>query len=121
VWALLADASSWTQWADFDEVEVEEGQGLGEVRRMRSGRYRSRERIVAFEPPRLFAYETSGLPMRDYRADVTLTPDDGGTRIRWHSRYRPKYPGTGRLMQRRLNTFLGDTAERLAKAAEARE
>jgi uncharacterized protein YndB with AHSA1/START domain len=120
VWALLADASSWTQWADVDEVEVEEGEGLGEVRRMRSGRYRSRERIVAFEPPWLFAYETSGLPMRDYRADVTLTAEDGGTRIRWHSRYRPKYPGTGWLMERRLTTFLGDTAERLARAAEAR-
>jgi Polyketide cyclase / dehydrase and lipid transport len=86
---------------------------------MRRGRYRSRERIVAFEPPGLFAYETTGLPMRDYRAEVTLAAEDGGTKIRWHSRFRPTYPGTGRLIQLRLTGFLRDTAERLARAAEA--
>jgi uncharacterized protein YndB with AHSA1/START domain len=35
VWALLADARSWTRWAGFEEAHVEEGEGVGEVRRYR--------------------------------------------------------------------------------------
>jgi uncharacterized protein YndB with AHSA1/START domain len=120
VWALLADAGSWTSWAGFDEAAVVEGDGLGEVRRIRSGRVESRERVIGFEPPGRFAYELlSGLPIRDYRAEVTLTPGtDGGTEIRWHSTFRPKVPGIGWLMLPRLRQFIARTAEGLARAAE---
>ena len=121
MWALLADAPSWRRWAGFDEAEVEQGQGLDEVRRVRRGRWESRERVVAFEPPRRFEYELTGLPMRDYRAEVTLTRADGGTDIRWHSTFRPKYPGTGLLMRRQLRKFLATTSEGLAREAEREE
>jgi hypothetical protein len=54
-----------------------------------------------------FAYEfLSGLPVRDYRAEVTLTPaSDAGTHIRWRSRFAPKIPGTGWLLRRQLRGF----------------
>ena len=119
VWALLADVSSWPEWADFDEAEAESGSGLGEVRAFRHGRTRTRERVTAFEPPRVLGYDlVSGIPIRDYHADVTLTPADGGTHIRWHSTFRAKVPGTGWLIRRTLQRFVADTAERLARAAE---
>ena len=120
VWALLADARTWPQWASFEEAEVEEGEGVGEVRRFRLGRITSRERVTAFEPPRRLGYEfLSGLPIRDYRAEVTLTPTvSGGTDIRWRSTFAAKLPGTGWALRRRLHQFVGETADRLARAAE---
>ncbi len=119
VWALLADVRTWPQWADFDEAAVESGSGLGEVRSFRHGRTRTRERVTAFEPPHRLDYDfLSGLPIRDYHAQVTLTREDGGTHIRWHSTFRARLPGTGRLIRRGLQRFVADTAERLARAAE---
>src|SRR5687767_2547080 len=84
VWVLLADVRSWTRWAGFEEAHVEGGEGVGEIRRYRRGRVTGRDRVTALEPPRRFAYEfLSGLPLRDYRAEVTLTPAfDAGTHIR---------------------------------------
>ena len=122
VWALLADAGSWPTWAPFDEAQVESGQGVGEIRRFRSGRVTSRERVVALEPPRRFAYEfLSGLPIRDYQAEVTLAPTaEAGTAIRWRSSFRAKIPGTGWVLRRNLTKFIAKTAEGLAREAEQR-
>jgi carbon monoxide dehydrogenase subunit G len=121
VWALLADVRTWPEWADFDEAEVESGTGIGEVRAFRRGRTRTRERVTVFDPPRALGYDlVSGIPIRDYHADVTLTQEDGGTHIRWHSTFRAKVPGTGRLIRRELQKFVADTAERLARAADSR-
>jgi uncharacterized protein YndB with AHSA1/START domain len=121
LFALLADARTWREWAPFDESDVESGRGVGEIRRFRKGRVKSKERVVALEPPRLFAYEfLSGLPIRDYRAEVTLDPaPDGGTSVRWHSTFRPKVWGTGWAMRWSLERFIAETAEGLARAAEA--
>ena len=120
VFALLADAPSWSRWAPFDEAVVEQGDGVGEVRRFRTGRVTSRERVTVLERPRRFGYELlSGLPIRDYRAEVTLTPDPGGgTQIRWHSKFAAMVPGTGWIMRRRLGRFIAETAAGLARAAE---
>jgi uncharacterized protein YndB with AHSA1/START domain len=119
VWALLADARSWPRWAPFDEATVEEGRGVGELLRFRTGRRTTRERVTGFEPPHRLAYElVSGIPIRDYRAEVTLTPDGAGTAIRWHSRFEPKIPGTGGLVRRPLQRFIEETVEGLAREAE---
>jgi hypothetical protein len=110
------------RWAGFDEAHVEVGQGVAEVRRYRRGRVTGRDRVTNLEPPRRFAYEfLSGLPVRNYRADVTLTPAyDAGTHIRWRSGFAAKIPGTGWLLRRRLRGFLAEVAEGLAREAERR-
>ena len=92
VWTVLADTASWADWAPFDEVAVEEGHEVGEIRRLRSGRITTRERIVGFEPPRRYVYEiVSGLPIRDYVAEVLVSPLAGdGTEVRWQARFRPR-------------------------------
>lgn len=124
VWALLADVTTWPDWSDFEEAVVERPgtnapQGVGALRRLKLGRTRSREEIVAFDPPRHVAYTLlSGLPLRNYRGDVTLTATStGGTDIHWQSRFSPRIPGTGRLFVSRLGAFIQATADALAAAA----
>lgn len=126
VWALLADAAGWSTWSSFDEsARLEDGEdggdGVGALRRFRTGRNVSVERVVAFEADRHLAYVLiSGLPLRDYRADVTLTPTTtGGTAIEWRSQFRGKVPGTGWVYGLALRTFLRRLVRQLGAAAEA--
>jgi uncharacterized protein YndB with AHSA1/START domain len=97
VWALLADARSWTRWAGFDEVQVEGGEGVGEIRWNPRGRITGRDRVILFEAPRHYGYESSSvLPVCDYRGDVTLTPvPDGGTDISLALALCPEDPWDG--------------------------
>ena len=120
VWALIADARSWTRWAGFDDVQVQGDEGVGQIRRNRRGRITGRDRVVVFDAPRHYAYESSSaLPVRDYRGEVTLTPlGNAGTHIGWRSRFDPRIPGTGWLLRRGLHRFLGELADGLAREAE---
>jgi hypothetical protein len=73
---------------------------------------------VECRPGEVFAYVLeAGLPLRGYRAVVTMTPTDAGTLIRWVSTFRAKVPGTGWLYRRELGKFIGRTVEGLATAA----
>ena len=94
-------------------------EGLGAVRLFTTGRHKSRERVVTCRPGQVFAYELeAGLPLREYRAVVTLTSSPQGTAINWRSTFRPKVPGTGWLYRRQLGKFIGRTVEGLAAAAD---
>jgi hypothetical protein len=125
VYALLADGSTWPEWSPLGAFElIAPGagtpEGLGAVRLFTTGRHKSRERVVTCEPSQVFAYELEdGLPLRDYKAVVTLTPSAGGTTINWRSTFRPKVPGTGWIYRRELGRFIRATVEGLAAAAAA--
>lgn len=127
VWALLAEVETWREWAAFDESVLErsgepDAQGVGALRRFRSGRVKNLEEVVRFEPPYAFSYEVrrSPIPMRGYHADVRLaeTPE-GGTTISWRSRFEAHWP-LAPVIERRLRSFIADTAERLATSAAPR-
>ena len=124
VYALLADGSTWPGWSpigSFELIEPGDGtpEGLGAVRLFTTGRVKSRERVVERTPGETFSYVLeAGLPLRDYRAVVTLAPSrTAGTSIRWRSTFRAKVPGTGWLYRRQLGNFIGRTVEGLAEAA----
>jgi hypothetical protein len=78
------------------------------------------EEVVELIPDRRLSYVLlSGMPFRDYRADVDLAPlQDGGTSIRWQSSFHAKYPGTGWFWRMVMNRVLKNTAEKLAAGAE---
>lgn len=129
VWEVVADARGWSRWGAWRSSELErEGEpppdGLGSVKVLTSETRRpvvSREEVTVFEPPSRFGYRllSSGLPLRDYDATITLAPAaDGGTDITWRSQFNPKIPLTGGFFRRALRRFIKDAAQRLAREAE---
>ncbi|WP_279626662.1 SRPBCC family protein [Amycolatopsis regifaucium] len=74
--------------------------------------------VIALEPGKRFGYTLrKGLPLRDYRAYVDLTPDRKGTDVHWHSTFTAKIPGTGWFYRRFLGRFLGRMVESLVAGA----
>jgi Polyketide cyclase / dehydrase and lipid transport len=123
VWAPLVDATAWSTWSRIPSAKRErEGvpapDGVGAIRQLGLGRIGSREEVVAFEPPHHFAYVLlTGMPVTDYRADVTLTADGTGTLITWSARFVPNWPGTGVALEQFFRTTLTGFARGLAKYA----
>jgi uncharacterized protein YndB with AHSA1/START domain len=126
VFALLADGAGWSRWAGPMVVRSwweREGEpapgGVGAIRRLGLRRLSSREQIVDYAPPRRLAYTwLARFPVRDYRADVQLSPDGGGTLISWRGEFRPAFPGGAAVMRRFFLATVGGFAQRLAREAE---
>jgi hypothetical protein len=128
IWPLVADTTTWSDWGAWSSAELlREGQpppgGLHSVKKLKARPATTTvEEVTVFEPPRRLGYELrSGLPLRGYQAEITLTAVDGaGTDIRWRSEFEPKIPGTGGFYRAVLSRFMADAVRRLAAAAEQR-
>src|SRR3954471_24743850 len=126
VFELLADGAGWSRWAGpmvvrswWEREGTPAPGGVGAIRALGLKRVGSREEIVAYDPPHHLAYTIlSGLPVRNYRADVHLTPEGTGTRIDWSGTFRPKLPGTAGLLRLFLLSTIGSFTKRLARQAE---
>ena len=97
VYALLRDGAGWPAWAPIDSFELErpgehEPEGVGAIRLLRGGRVVGHDQITELVPDRRFSYDHwSNLPIRDYHADVDLSPAaGGGTENRWVSACIPE-------------------------------
>ena len=121
VWRLLGDSSTWPSWTTVDRYEPERAggaDGRGEIRRFITGRYRVREEIVERDAERRLSYALlSGLPLRDYRAEIDLEPASDGTAIRWHTTFRPKVPGSGWIYRRALDKLTRQFVDGLVRAS----
>jgi hypothetical protein len=126
VFDLLADAAGWSRWAgpmvvrSWWELEGEPAPGgVGAIRRLGLGALSSREQIVEYDAPHRLAYTwLTSFPVRDYRAEVRLSPADGGTGISWRGKFRPAFPGGGPVMRRFFLATVGGFARRLAAESE---
>ena len=126
VWALVSDATRYPQWGPWSAAGY---RGTAEhvpgaVYWLRSasrayGRYITTvERVEEIDQGRRIVYTvTGGMPVRGYRGEVTLTPDPGGTRIRWTASF-DKTLG-GRLVWRGLRDFFPVMLASLTAAAAA--
>lgn len=121
VWKLLDDSSSWPSWAPIEAFSLEragDASGTTEIRIFKTGRVKVREEIVERRPERrLSSALLSGLAVPDYRADIDLTPVQGGTEIRWRTTFRGKIPGSGPLYRRALQKATQQFIDGLAKHA----
>lgn len=120
VYSLLRDGASWPRWTSIDSFHLEragehEPEGVGAIRLFRKGRVTGRDQVAEVIPDRRFSYlHVSGLPVRDYRADIDLIPAPDGTRIRWHIEFTPKVPGTGWLWRWGIERFVKQSVRGLA-------
>lgn len=123
VYRLLRDGASWPVWSPIESFELEragagEPEGVGAIRIFRKGRVTGRDEVAELVPDRRFSYRhLSGLPVRDYRGDVDLEPDGGGTRIRWRISFLPRRPGTGWLLRWGVRRLISQSARGLAAHA----
>jgi uncharacterized protein YndB with AHSA1/START domain len=125
VWPLISEAERWKEWSFLTHSSLErEGQpvpdGVGAIRRFTNHGVGSREEVVAWEPPHHLGYVIlSGFPVRNYRGDVVLAAEGGGSRITWSSSFDTKIPGTGRLMREVLHRIIRRMSGGVVRAAEA--
>jgi hypothetical protein len=96
-----------------------EPDGVGALRSFGVGPGGSREEVVVWEPPRHLGYiAVSGLPVRDYRADVHLEADGGGTAVTWSGSFDVRLPGTGAVLRWGLERMTGGFAVRVCRYAD---
>jgi carbon monoxide dehydrogenase subunit G len=122
VFAIVEDGARWpgcTPLGTFARETPGAGpEGVGDIRIFRTGGVKVREQVVEVSRPTHLAYVMlSGLPMRDYRAEVDLEPDGTGTIVHWRATFAPKIPGTGRFFRSYMTRFLQRTAAGIAAAA----
>lgn len=126
VWSLVADANTYPEWGPWIEGGYRPPAGgpsrTGSVQWFRYGRRTTTvEEILEVDAPRRFAYKVvHGLPVRNYRAEVTLraTPS-GGTSIRWTATWDKTL--LGKVVRHKLRQIYPEVVEALVAAADQQQ
>jgi uncharacterized protein YndB with AHSA1/START domain len=106
VWAVLSAQKGMAAWAPIRAVALErEGDpppdGIGAIRVLSRPPFEIREEITGADVPVRLAYRMlSGLPVRDYSGETTLTPRDGATDILWTVSMTARLPGLTFIVRR---------------------
>ncbi|MFT4200453.1 SRPBCC family protein [Gordonia sp. (in: high G+C Gram-positive bacteria)] len=110
--APLALRAGWARGTD--------GPGVGAVREVLALGLWAREEIVAWDPPHRYDYSiTKAVPAIDHReGSVTLTPVDGGTRVRWIADFTIPLVGGGRPMGALMGRLLPGSFAAILDACE---
>jgi uncharacterized protein YndB with AHSA1/START domain len=122
VWKLVANADRYSEWgpwsaSGYEDLGAQAPDSAGVIRWMRYGRTTTVEKVLESERARRLVYTVvKGIPVRNYRAEVTLSPEGAGTHIRWTASWDRTLPG--RVVHRSLRTIYPDVVGRLVAAAE---
>src|SRR5262245_54070029 len=93
VWALVSDANSYPDWgpwsaAGYHRAGDPDRGGAGAIRWFRYGRTTTVEEVEAADACKRLVYTViGGIPVRNYRAEVTLTQVPEGTQVRWSANW----------------------------------
>jgi uncharacterized protein YndB with AHSA1/START domain len=123
VWALIADANTYAQWGPWNDGGYRPPAAgpsrEGQVQWFRYGRRTvSVEKVLTVEAPvRLVYTVTEGLPVQNYRAEVTLSPAvPKGTFIRWEATWDNTL--MGKVVRRKLEKVYVEVMDALVRAAD---
>jgi len=121
VWELVADADRYRQWGPWSASGYHspgDQDGVGAIRWFRYGRTTTVEKVLESEPGRRLVYTVvKGIPVRNYRAEVTLTPQGQGTHIRWSATWDRTL--AGRIVHRQLRRIYPGIVRDLVAAADS--
>jgi uncharacterized protein YndB with AHSA1/START domain len=126
VWEVVADLRGMSEYTRFRKVEIErEGDpppnGVGAIRVMHLIGPPVREEIIAFEPPRRFAYRLlSGLPVRDHVGTIELEAAGQGTRMSYVLETTPTIPVVGFGLLAVMRNMVDGISAGIAAEAEKR-
>ena len=124
VWELIANAGTYSEWGPwsaggYENLGDQAPDGAGVIRWLRYGHTITVEKVLESEPARRLVYTVvKGIPVRNYRAEVTLSAEGEGTYIRWSASWDRTLPG--RIVQRRLRSIYPDIVSCLIAAAECK-
>ena len=122
MWELVANANRYSEWgpwsaSGYENLGAQAPDGAGVIRWMQHGRTTTVEKVLESERPRRLVYTVvKGIPVRNYRAEVTLSPAGEGTHIRWAASWDRTL--LGRVVHSRLRAIYPDAVSRLIAAAE---
>ncbi len=122
VWRLVSDATSYPEWGPWSDAGYRQHGdaapgGTGAIRWFRYGRTTTVEKVLAAEPGRCLRYTVvGGIPVRNYLAEVRLTPTGDGTRIVWSACW--DRTAGGLIVHRTLVRLYPEIMRRLIEAAE---
>lgn len=127
LFALEADGSRWSEWAaplvprsSWEREGDPAPGGVGAIRRLGLRPLLVREETVEYEQDRRHAYVMrTPMPVRDYRAELVLTPrPGGGTDLVWRGGFTERIPGTGPLFRAALKRTITHLTRRLVRHGE---
>ncbi len=123
VWSMVSDANTYPKWGPWNDggyrPHAAGPSRPGSVQWFRYGRRTtSVEEIIEVEEPRRVVYKVvSGLPVKNYRAEVTLTPTpSGGTQICWAATWDKTF--LGGMVRRKLAQVYPEVVDALVAAAD---
>jgi len=122
VWALVSDANTYPEWGPWNaggyRPATDGPSRIGDIQWFRFGRRTvSVEEILEIDAPRRLVYRVvKGIPVRNYRAEVTLTPSAWGTTVRWSATWDNTL--LGRLVHRKLVQLYPEIVNALVAAAD---
>ena len=123
VWSLVSDANTYAGWGPWSEGGYDPPGGgpsqPGSVQWFRFGRRTtSVEQILEVDAPSKIVYTVvRGVPVKNYRAEVTLTPNlPHGTSIRWAATWDKTL--MGRLVHRKLQAVYRQVVDALVAATD---
>jgi uncharacterized protein YndB with AHSA1/START domain len=123
VWSLVADANSYPHWGPWNDggyrPPATGTARTGQVRWFRYGRWTvTVEETLEVDAPRRLVYTVvKGIPVRNYRAEVTLTPaPPAGTEIHWAAAWDETF--LGKMVHRQLRKVYVEVMSALVAAAD---
>ena len=125
---LETDGAGWSKWAgpmivssSWERQGDPAPAGIGAIRKVGLWPVLMREETVEYEQDRRHVYTFIGRsPAKNYRAEVTFTPNAaGGTDLKWTGSFSDgAIPGTGPVVLAIMRNTIRDVSKRLVKAAE---
>jgi polyketide cyclase/dehydrase/lipid transport protein len=126
LFALETDGGRWSQWARplvpqsaWERQGDPAPGGVGAVRLLGLRPLWVREETIEYEQDRRHVYVMrTPMPVRDYRAELVLTPRADGTDVLWRGSFIERIRGTGPVFRVAVRGLLWILVKRLIAAAE---